>query len=367
MNRNLALAGAVLAIVALILAVGSLKPSPAGVERVELRVEDIARQNASQALPSREAEIARKAQRYARAIELVSPDGYINADSITLAEHIGRDVILVDFWTYSCINCQRTFPYLVSWHEKYRDGGLVIIGVHTPEFDFEKEYENVVRATEKFGITYPVVQDNGYQTWRAYRNRYWPRKYLIDIDGFIVYDHIGEGAYAETELKIQELLEERKAAMGLAGEVPSGIIVPEETEEVTGILTPEVYFGYGFSRDQMGNREGWHPGEKVLYSLPEKRERDLFYLEGEWLNANDYLELTGDEGRILLDYRASSVNLVASAPEVADIGVRVDGAGAGAVTVRDPQLYRLADAAYGKHSLELRLGKGVRVYTFTFG
>src|SRR3989344_3502091 len=143
---------------------------------------------------------------YPRARDLVSPEGYINTDNITLAELVGKKVILVDFWTYSCINCQRTQPYLNAWYEKYRAAGLEIIGVHTPEFEFEKNYENVKRAVEKAGIKYPVVQDNDYATWQAYGNRYWPRKYLIDIDGYIVYDHIGEGGYEETERKIQELL-----------------------------------------------------------------------------------------------------------------------------------------------------------------
>ena len=148
--------------------------------------------------------------KYPRFAELANPDGYLNTDhDITIGEYIGKKVILVDFWTYSCINCQRTLPYLTSWDEKYRDEGLLIIGVHTPEFGFEKEYDNVKRAIEKFNIKYPVVQDNEYQTWRAYKNRYWPRKYLIDIDGYIVYDHIGEGAYDETEEKIREVLKER--------------------------------------------------------------------------------------------------------------------------------------------------------------
>jgi len=153
-----------------------------------------------------------KEAEYPRALEIVDPEGYINVDNITLSEHIGKKVILIDFWTYSCINCQRTFPYLRAWHEKY--DGLLIVGVHTPEFNFEKEYENVVDATERFGITWPVVQDNDKQTWRAYQNRFWPRKYLIDIDGFIRYDHIGEGAHEETERKIQELLKERRQVSG---------------------------------------------------------------------------------------------------------------------------------------------------------
>jgi len=147
-----------------------------------------------------------KAKKYKPAQEISTPDGFVNTDSISIGELIGKKVILVDFWTYSCINCQRTTPYLNAWYEKYHDQGLEIIGLHTPEFEFEKDYNNVKAAVEKFGIKFPVVLDNDYSTWAAYRNQYWPRKYLIDIDGYIVYDHIGEGAYDETEAKIQEAL-----------------------------------------------------------------------------------------------------------------------------------------------------------------
>src|SRR3989344_6519435 len=153
--------------------------------------------------------IQEKEKIYPAAKEIVAPAGFINVDNVKIQDLIGKKVILVDFWTYSCINCQRTLPYLTSWYEKYKDQGLEIVGVHTPEFEFEKEYDNVVRATEQFGVTYPTVLDNDYGTWTAYKNRYWPHKYLIDIDGFIRYDHIGEGAYAETERVIQELLKEK--------------------------------------------------------------------------------------------------------------------------------------------------------------
>lgn len=150
---------------------------------------------------SSEDRIAEKAKKYERAKEISTPDAFINTDGIGVAEFIGKKVVLIDFWTYSCINCQRTLPYLNSWHQEYSDKGLVILGIHTPEFEFEKEYANVLRATEKFGVDYPVILDNDFSTWTAYENRYWPRKYLIDIDGFIVYDHIGEGSYDETEKK----------------------------------------------------------------------------------------------------------------------------------------------------------------------
>src|SRR3989344_2128687 len=147
-----------------------------------------------------------KTKRYEQAKEITTPDGFINSEPFKLADFVGKKVILLDIWTYSCINCQRTIPRINEWQEKYADKGLLIVGLHTPEFEFEKDIANVREAVKKFGIKYHVVLDNDYSTWRAYRNQYWPRKYLIDIDGFIVYDHIGEGGYAETERKIQEAL-----------------------------------------------------------------------------------------------------------------------------------------------------------------
>ncbi|MBI4121430.1 MAG: redoxin domain-containing protein, partial [Candidatus Ryanbacteria bacterium] len=152
---------------------------------------------------------AEKARQFEEAKEISSPDAFINTSGISIGELVGKKVILIDFWTYSCINCQRTQPYLNAWYKKYRDQGLEIIGIHTPEFEFEKKLENVQEAVRQAGIQYPVALDNDYSTWTAYKNRFWPRKYLIDIDGYIIYDHAGEGAYDETERKIQEALLER--------------------------------------------------------------------------------------------------------------------------------------------------------------
>ena len=149
---------------------------------------------------------------FVQAPEIVNPSGFINTDSkpITLGEFKGKKVVLVSFWTYSCINCKRTLPYLNSWYEKYRDQGLEIVSIHTPEFAYERILKNVEEeALNTFDIKYPVVLDNDYSIWKAFGNRYWPRKYIIDIDGYIVYDHIGEGAYDETEEKIQKALKKR--------------------------------------------------------------------------------------------------------------------------------------------------------------
>ena len=143
-------------------------------------------------------------------VEFAGLASWINSEPLTL-EGLRGNVVLVDFWTYSCINCIRTLPYVKDWHAKYADDGLVIIGVHTPEFSFEKVRENVIEAAARFGLDYPIAQDNDFVTWRAFDNHYWPTKYLIDRDGAIRYTHIGEGAYEETERMIQQLLAEPDA------------------------------------------------------------------------------------------------------------------------------------------------------------
>jgi thiol-disulfide isomerase/thioredoxin len=160
--------------------------------------------------PNDEAErIAKKEQEFKRAAEITGPTGYINTDGVSLEGLRGEKVVLVEFWTYTCYNCQNAQPYINGFHEEYADDGLQVIGVHSPEFEFEKDYNNVAAAVQEAGIQYPVVLDNNYATWNAYNNIYWPASYLIDADGFIRYKHFGEGAYAETEKKIQELLDER--------------------------------------------------------------------------------------------------------------------------------------------------------------
>ena len=140
--------------------------------------------------------------------EIVNPSGFVNTNGVPvqIRDYIGKKIILLEFMTYTCVNCQRTFPYIVKWYDTYKDAGLMVIGIHTPEFAFEKEIDNVEKAMAKSRITFPVVLDNDYSTWNAYDNNFWPRLYLIDLEGNIVYDHIGEGKYEETEAKIQELI-----------------------------------------------------------------------------------------------------------------------------------------------------------------
>jgi hypothetical protein len=236
--------------------------------------------------------------------------------------------------------------------------------VHTPEFAFEKERENVVRATEKYGVAYPVVMDNDYGTWRAYSNRYWPRKYIIDIDGFIVYDHIGEGAYEETETLLQSLLKERAQVLG------TNDVIDDETTAVQPkgyyAATPEIYFGYRFSRNQLGNSEGWRPNQDVSYSLPEDMERNMFYLNGTWRNNEDNMEAV-TAGTVELRFSAKSVNVVAQADAPTTLQVFVDGKPHRNVTIGASDLYEVADVPPGPHRLTLLAQPGTKFYTFTFG
>ena len=301
--------------------------------------------------------------------ELTGIAGYINTDSIKISDFVGKKVVLIDMWTYSCINCQRTLPYLTMWHEKYNDKGLQIIGVHSPEFEFEKKYDNVKRAVEKWNIKYPVVLDNDHATWNAFMNRYWPHKYLIDIDGYIVWDHIGEGGYEEAEKKIQELLEERMTKLGMTDSIPTEISTVDAPKvEFFKIGTPEIYLGYEFTRGNFGNKEGLPATKEVKYVLPSVLLSNNVYLEGTWFIDADHVRLVSDTGKVVLKYDAKNVNIVASSDAGSDISVFVDDSRIKDIKVKDDDLYSLVDAEYGKHTLSFDVyGSGFKLYTFTFG
>ncbi len=316
-----------------------------------------------------------KALMYPAAVELQGIAGYINTDgkNISLQEHIGKEVILLDIWTYSCINCQRTFPYVKMWHEKYHDQGLLIIGVHTPEFEFEKDYNNVLAAVQKFGIQYPVVLDNDYKTWRAYNNQYWPRKYLIDIDGFVVYDHIGEGGYEDTALEIQKLLQERSRVLGLNETMNATISMPEAAD-LRGIGSPEVYFGA--ARNQYLATGAGIVGVHTFRA--EQPRLNQLQLDGVW-NVQPEFAVSQSNVSILFRYRSRNVYFVASAEPATSVSVLVDGmpvgkrSGAdvrsdGTVLIAEPRLYNvIADSESSEHTLELRTSAGLKAFTFTFG
>lgn len=322
-----------------------------------------------------------KAAQYPLAYEISTPDGFINVDDLRIADLIGKKVVLVDFWTYSCINCQRTLPYLNEWHDKYADDGLVIVGVHTPEFDFEKDFENVSRAVEKYGIEYPVVLDNDFSTWTSYQNRFWPRKYLVDIDGFIVYDHIGEGGYEETEEKIVELLNERAEVLGSGTAVTVEAGSATTTTAFNQILSPEMYFGSSRAQNLANSPDESCASGPCEYSYAGGIQPNTYQLSGTWNTTPEYAELTSETGGFKLYFSAGQVHMVAGAASASRAEVYLDGvkvseqnAGRdvidGVVTIDAQDLYNLIDlkGEYGEHMLELRfLDSGVEAFTFTFG
>src|SRR5919202_6817183 len=210
-------------------------------------------------------------------------------------------------------------PYIDDWNQKYSNNGLVTVGVHSPEFTFEKNYTNVKAAVQRFGISYPVILDSDHLTWDAYGNQYWPRFYLIDTQGYIRYDHIGEGGYDQTEKAIQSLLAERAALMG-AKEIsfntkPTTVIKPGSLQyvDLRQSTTPEIYIGYDKARAPIGNPEGFKPDQTISYSIPPNTsfKPSIVYLQGKWKNNSDNMELQNDTGRIVLIYYAKSVNIIA--------------------------------------------------------
>jgi len=320
-----------------------------------------------------------KTLRYKKAPDLVGISHYINITPEKLKEEIDGKVVLYDIWTYSCINCVRTLPYITSWNEKYSDDGLLIIGIHSPEFEFEKDGDNVRMAVEKYGITYPVVLDNEHKTWKAFENNYWPRKYVVDHEGYIRYDHIGEGAYEKTEEVIQKLLEERAQQLGLNVAAAESLVDLDEFQH-TNFRTPELYFGYkfAFGRGHLGNMEGFNPEQEMKYSIPDNLQQHNFYLDGTWKSLIGSMELVSETGSIKLPYHAKEVNIVTA--KEAEITILIDGmpltseyegndVTLGKITVTEPGLYNIISSKEaGTHLLELIISNpGFEIYTFTFG
>ena len=304
--------------------------------------------------------------------------GLINTTEKNLDKLIKGNVVLYDFWTYSCINCIRTLPYITAWDDKYQEQGLVIIGIHTPEFEFEKNQENVLTAVNKFEVNYPVVLDNNKEIWNSFENRYWPRKYIADDEGYIRFDHIGEGAYKETEIVIQELLHERSEKNNQ--KINTGNTIEINEYEHSILRTPELYFGYKFSsgRDHLGNIEGFQPNAIVDYKLPTEINQHFFYLEGQWKNTRDGMKLISDTGKVVLNYHAKQVNIVASGDTELEIlidgkiimddisGVDVESS---TVTILEPRLYNIIESQNGEsHILTINIKKpDFEIFTFTFG
>ena len=312
--------------------------------------------------------------------DLVGIAHYLNTTPEELTEEIKDKVVLYDIWTYSCINCVRTLPYITAWNDKYADQGLLIVGIHSPEFEFEKDPKNVEMAIGKYGIKYPVVLDNDMKTWKAFENNYWPRKYIADHEGYIRYDHIGEGDYQETEKIIQQLLEERSTSLGIEMTSNAPLVDIEEFEH-TMFRTPELYFGYKFAqnRNQLGSEEGFQPGKTISYSEPGNIDLHKFYLVGDWKNYDDSMELISETGTIKLHYNAKEVNIVTE--NDGELEIFLDGdplpaeyagkdiTAANTLQVTEAGLYNIISSeSSASHVMEIKVtGEGFQIFTFTFG
>ncbi len=309
---------------------------------------------------------------------------WLNSPPLTLASLRGK-VVVVDFWDYSCINCIRTVPYLKQWNAKYASSGLVIVGVHSPEFEFEKATDNVRQAAAKAGMTWPLALDNDFATWRAYGNQYWPHKYLIDKDGRLRYDHIGEGGYAETEQRIRGLL-------GEAGHDLSAI-APGEPDAATSNarITREVYAGYERAiGGYLGNFQAAQRDQPADFTDPGTSQDGQFFLQGAWQinaeNAQHARQTQNFEDYVTISYTAASVNAVLRSQgpaltvqvtldgkpvPIADRGVDIlmDPAGQTYLMVDAPRLYYvLSSKTVGVHKLKLAVSSSdFLFYTFTFG
>jgi thiol-disulfide isomerase/thioredoxin len=337
-------------------------------------------------LASRAAIVHQESTQYTAAAEITNPSGWINTQPFTLASLIGNKVALVDFWTYSCINCVRTIPYLNAWYAKYKDAGLVILGVHSPEFQFEHNLANVQAAVAELGIHYPVVLDNNLATWSAYQNLYWPHEYLINIDGFIVDDNIGEGNYNKTEAAIQQALKERDAALGIStSNIPTGFVAPSDTIAInfSAIQSPETYFGSA-RNGYLANGPAMTDGTYSL-TAPDATialKPNSLYLGGTWDFEDQYATNQTAGATITYPYNSKNVYFVAaSGGAPITVKVLLDGqpvpasmAGAdvsaqGTLTIQANRLYSIVQGtSYGAHTLELIVqNPGLQAYTFTFG
>ncbi len=266
---------------------------------------------------------------------------WFNSKPLTKDELEGK-VVLIDFWTYSCINCIRTLPQLIAWNKEYKDKGLVIIGVHSPEFAFEKQADNVSMAIKKFGITYPVAMDNDFVTWKNFDNHYWPAHYLINKDGKVVYTHFGEGNYGITENNIRFLL---------------GLNQQNDSTAATGLVyesqTPETYLGSARA-------------EREVLSPP--LALDQWLLNGKWIRNPQFIEAV-QQAELLLHYRAKTVYLVMHTIDnkPRKLTITQDGK-THDIIVKDPQLYEIINNAdYSVHELKLSPQPGIQLFAFTFG
>jgi thiol-disulfide isomerase/thioredoxin len=282
-----------------------------------------------------------------------------NSKPLKMSQLRGK-VVLVDFWAYSCINCLRTLPHVTRWYDEYKDKGLVVIGVHSPEFPFEKQEGNVRDAIKKFNIHYPVAQDNDLATWDAWDNQYWPAEYLVDQRGNVIAHHFGEGNYAEMENAIRTLL-------GLPRLADAKGEMDKDAPDFTQLGSPEMYFGSDRSQNN-ASPEGARTGTRD-FTAPSRLELNQFALVGRWEIARQSANLVTPNGEIRLHFKAKKVHMVASANDPVTLEIAVDGKPQAPVTVQASQLYTLFDGdGYKDHVLTIKIPKAnFHAFTFTFG
>ncbi len=305
---------------------------------------------------------------------------WLNSPPLNVASLRGK-VVLIDFWTYSCINCLRALPYVKAWADKYHDQGLVVIGVHSPEFAFERDISNVVNAAKKLGINYPIAIDNDYRIWRAFDNQYWPAHYFIDAKGHLRYEHFGEGEYARSEQVIQQLLREAgaKSVDSAISQVQGQGVAQAASNQ--GAVSPETYLGYLRAENFVGKSIADAP---VDYQLPAALPVNAWGLTGRWTVGPESVTLNNRNGRIVYQFHGRDLHLVLG-PDRAGKAVRfivlldgkapgnmhgTDVAADGSGTVTDQRLYQLIrqPANRGEHTFSIEfLDAGVSAYAFTFG
>ena len=337
--------------------------------------------------------------------ELAGISSFINTEPFTLEELRGDKVVLIDFWTYTCVNCIRTLPFIKEWHDKYEDAGLVIVGVHAPEFEFEKLESNVKMAVEDWGIEYPVVLDNDHATWNNFLNRSWPAKYLIDQNGVIRYTHFGEGEYIETEDEIRKVLaelNENVASIEHSNIEDARFHLDALAEDPLEGLTRELYAGvernYGalqFGGSPYVLHEEYYQGlgRVVEYEdASEEHYNQFIYLQGSWINELEHLRharVTEDfEDYILVNFKAAEVNVVLTKEDSvepydvrvlvndepvneaqAGLDVQWDDEGNSFIRVEEPRMYRVIQLDdFEGHELKLSSNSDqFRVFAYTFG
>jgi thiol-disulfide isomerase/thioredoxin len=292
--------------------------------------------------------------------EFVGIDGWLNTQAPLTLAGLRGNVVLVEFCTYTCINWRRTLPYVNRWHSEYGPAGLQVIGVHTPEFEFERVGPNVESAIRELGVVHPIAQDNEYRTWRAWSNRAWPAFYLLDGNGRVHLVREGEGHAREIETAIRGLL-------GLPRVAPGEYRIGDA--DLSRIGTPEMYFGSQHPTPQdraQSPRQG--EAEYAFGRLGGPRLNE-YQLDGTWARGDEPLVLRSARGRLRVRFSAAKLHLIAGAPRAAPVRIRVDGGATQTVEVGTPTMYTLLDGeTYGEHLLELESGSpGLALYNATFG